>query len=120
MIPQLTELFSRVEEDFLFEVITDALIKIGTPEVIQAVEKYVTNEDTSFFTIDVLENIKHPAAEKMLLHHFDQTTNKSLTTLLAEALCRQLSTKAIPKVAALIEDGYDETLFDLKEPLYAN
>ncbi|GAB3061619.1 SEC-C metal-binding domain-containing protein [Virgibacillus ainsalahensis] len=120
LIPQLTELLSRAEEDFLLEEVTDALIKIGTPEVIPAVEKYVTNEDTSLFAIDVLENIKHPAAEEMLLRLFDQTTNKSLKTQLAEALCRQLSTKAIPKVAALIEEGYDETLLDLKEPLYAN
>ncbi|WP_269321863.1 SEC-C metal-binding domain-containing protein [Oceanobacillus salinisoli] len=120
LIPQLTALLPREEEDFLLEEVLDALIKIGTPEVIPEVEKYVTNEDSSIFAIGVLENIKHPDAEEMLLHHFDQTTNISLKTLIAEALCRQLSTQAIPKVAALIEEGYDETLLDLKEPLYAN
>lgn len=120
LIPELTELLSRVEEDFLLEEVADALIKIGTSEVISAVEKYVANEDTAFSAIDVLDKIKLPAAEEMLIHHFDQATNKSLKTLIAEALCHQLSTKAIPKVATLIEEGYDETLVDLKEPLYAN
>ncbi|WP_067724591.1 HEAT repeat domain-containing protein [Oceanobacillus damuensis] len=120
LIPQLTELLTRVEEDFLLEEVMDALIKIGTPEVIPAVEKYVTNDDSSMFAINVLENIKHPAAEEMLLHHLEQTTDKSSKTLIGEALCRQLPTKAIPKVAALIEEGYDEKLLDLKEPLYGN
>lgn len=120
LIPQLTELLLRVEEDFLLEEVTDALIKIGTPEVIHAVEKYITNEDTAIFAIDVLGNIKHPVAVETLLCHLDNQADNSLKTLIAEALCLQLSTEAIPKVAALIEEGYDETLLDLLEPLYAS
>ncbi|RKQ28684.1 hypothetical protein D8M06_18595 [Oceanobacillus halophilus] len=120
LIPQLTDLLSRDEEDILLEEVKESLIKIGTPEVVPAVEKYVINEFSSFFAVDVLENIKHPSAEEMLLYHFDQTTDKGLKTLIANALCRQLSTKAIPKVVALIEEGYDESILDLKEPLYAN
>lgn len=120
LIPKLTALSLRKDEDFLLEEVTDCLIKIGTPEAIHEVEKYIDNEDTAIFATDVLQNIKHPAAEEILLQHFDRTVDKSLKTLLAEALCNQLSAKAIPKVSALIEEGYDETLLDLREPLYAN
>ncbi|SET47992.1 SEC-C motif-containing protein [Oceanobacillus limi] len=120
LIPQLTELLSRVNEDILLKEVTETLIKIGSTEVFPFIEKYITNQDTSILAIDILENIKHPIAEEMLLRYFDQSDNKNLKALLAEALCHQLSSKAIPKVAALIERGYDETLPNLTEPIYAN
>lgn len=120
LVPLLTALYERVEENFLMQELTKTLIKIGTPEVILAVEKYVLKEETSHYAIAVLGNVKHLAAEEVLLRKFELTADKSMQTVLADALCSQLSSKAIPKVVALIEEGYDEMIVDLKEPLYAN
>lgn len=118
LVPTLASLLVRTEEDLLMEEVVDALIKIGTEEVLTAVEKYIQNEDTAFAAIEIIANIKLPAAEAMLLQHLDVTTDQTTKTLIAEALCLQLSIAAIPKIAVMLEAGFDETILDLREVLY--
>ncbi|WP_281279545.1 SEC-C metal-binding domain-containing protein [Aquibacillus sediminis] len=120
LVPTLASLLVREDEDILQEAVAQALIKIGTEAVIDEVDRYIQHEDTAYFAIDIVENIKHDRAEQCLLKHFNETDNVSIKTLLANALCKQLSTEAIPLVEKLMEDGYDSTLLELEEPLYAN
>ena len=55
-----------------------------------------------------------------MLQLFDQATDLTAKTLIADALCQQLSIEAIPKVHKLIQEGYDSTMLDLEEALYSN
>ncbi|GGH86462.1 hypothetical protein JOD43_003480 [Pullulanibacillus pueri] len=120
LVPLLTKLLSREDDGFLQESLETTLIKIGTDEVVEKVEPYVLKGDAAFTAIGILENIKSPRAEEILLRQFHKTDDITIKTLLADALCKQLSTKAIPLVETLIDKGYDETMLSLEESLYAN
>ena len=121
VIPQLVNLFKNEEaEDLLLEEVANALVKIGTDQVVQEVEKVALFGNTYFYTLDVLGRIKSKEAEQSLLRLFDQTDDSTAKTLIADYLCQQLSTDAIPKVEALIEVGYDENMLCLEESLYVN
>ncbi|WP_406686192.1 SEC-C metal-binding domain-containing protein [Rossellomorea vietnamensis] len=121
VIPQLVNLFKDEEaEDLLLEEVANALVKIGTDQVVREVEKVALYGNTYFYTLDVLGRIKSPEAEQALLRLFDQTDDLTAKTLIADYLCQQLSAEAIPKIEALIEEGYDENMLCLEESLYVN
>ncbi|MHA6250809.1 SEC-C metal-binding domain-containing protein [Oceanobacillus sp. CAU 1775] len=120
ILPTLAGLLLRGNEEVLLEVVTETIIKIGSPEIFPLIEKYISHEQTFYEAIDILKNIKDPRAEEILLHHFDLVTNITAKTLIADSLCYQLSKKSITKVGQLVEDGYDSGVLDLKESLYAN
>ncbi|WP_010648005.1 SEC-C metal-binding domain-containing protein [Oceanobacillus massiliensis] len=120
LIPDLATLLVQSEDDLLVEEVVAALIKIGTEEVLDAVEKYIEHEDTAIAALDIFASLKHPKAEETLLRHLDQEKDITSKTLIAESLCLQLSTKAIPKIVQMLEDGYDAAMVDLTEVLYPN
>ncbi|MEI2664741.1 SEC-C metal-binding domain-containing protein [Rossellomorea sp. LJF3] len=121
VIPQLVNLFKNEEaEDLLLEEVANALVKIGTDQVVREVEKVALYGNTYFYTLDVLGRIKSVEAEQALLRLFDQTDDLTAKTLIADYLCQQLSAEAIPKIEALIEGGYDENMLCLEESLYVN
>ncbi|TYS89420.1 hypothetical protein FZC88_14960 [Rossellomorea aquimaris] len=121
VIPQLVSLFKNEEaEDLLLEEVANALVKIGTDQVVHEVEKVALYGNTYFYTLDVLGRIKSAEAEQALLRLFDQTANITAKTLISDYLCQQLSTDAIPKIEAFIEEGYDENMLCLEESLYVN
>lgn len=119
-ISSLSKLFVRVEEDFLIQQTKDALIKIGTEEVVKEAGPYIQNTDTAFAAIDILKNIKHPLAEELLLRQFEKEKNKEIKTYIADALCFQLSTEAIPLVDKFMEEGYANSVLNLTEAIYPN
>ncbi len=121
VIPQLVSLFKDEEQgDLLLEEVANALVKIGTDQVVREVEKVALFGNTYFYTLDVLGRIKTKEAEKALLTLFDQTDDITAKTLIADYLCQQLSTDAIPQIAAFLEEGYDEGMLCLEESLYVN
>ncbi|WP_428910049.1 SEC-C metal-binding domain-containing protein [Niallia sp. Krafla_26] len=120
VIPELVQILDKDEGDLALEEARDALIKIGTEIVIDEVAKIALNEPAFYFTIEVLAKIKTKKAEQLLLHLFDNATDPTAKTMIADALCQHLSIEAIPKVQKLIEDGYDSMLLDLDKSLYAN
>ncbi|PRX75440.1 SEC-C motif-containing protein [Bacillus sp. V-88] len=121
VIPQLVNLFKDEEaEDLLLEEVANALVKIGTEQVVREVEKVALYGNTYFYTLDVLGRIKSAEAEQALLRLFDQTDDLTAKTLIADYLCQQLSAEAISKIEALIEEGYDENMLCLEESLYVN
>lgn len=121
VIPQLVSLFKNEEaEDLLLEEVANALVKIGTDQVVHEVEKVALYGNTYFYTLDVLGRIKSAEAEQALLRLFDQTADITAKTLISDYLCQQLSTDAIPKIEAFIEEGYDENMLCLEESLYVN
>ncbi|WP_067726067.1 SEC-C metal-binding domain-containing protein [Oceanobacillus damuensis] len=118
LIQDLAVLLVRAEEDLLIEEVVAALIKIGSVGVLEAVEKYIDNEATAIGALDIVASIKHPAAEEILLRYFDKEKDITTKTLIAESLCLQLSTKAIPKLEQMLEDGFDAAIVHLAEVLY--
>ncbi|MFI8688046.1 SEC-C metal-binding domain-containing protein [Rossellomorea sp. NPDC077527] len=121
VISQLVNLFKNEEaDDLLLEEVANALVKIGTEQVVQEVEKVALYGNTYFYTLDVLGRIKTKEAEKALLRLFNQTDDITAKTLISDYLCQQLSTDAIPKVEAFLEEGYDENMLCLEESLYVN
>ena len=59
VIPQLVNLFKNEEaEDLLLEEVANALVKIGTDQVVRGVEKVALYGNTYFYTLDVLGRIK--------------------------------------------------------------
>ncbi|WP_272501213.1 SEC-C metal-binding domain-containing protein [Rossellomorea vietnamensis] len=121
VIPQLVNLFKNEgAEDLLLEEVANALVKIGSDQVVREVEKVALYGNTYFYTLDVLGRIKSAEAEQALLRLFDQTDDLTAKTLIADYLCQQLSADSIPKIEALIEEGYDENMLCLEESLYVN
>jgi hypothetical protein len=121
VVPQLVKLFKDEDEsDLLFEEVANALVKIGTEQVVREVEKVALHGNTYFYTLDVLGRIKTKEAENTLLRLFDQTKDITAKTLISDYLCQQLSTDAIPKIEAFIEEGYDAGMLCLEESLYVN
>ncbi|MGM0865263.1 MAG: SEC-C metal-binding domain-containing protein [Bacillota bacterium] len=121
VVPQLVSLFKNEEEgDFLFEETANSLVKIGTDQVVREVEKIALYGNTYFYSLDVLGRIKTKEAEKALLRLFDQADDLTAKTIIADNLCRHLSTDAIPKIEDLIETGYEDGLLCLEESLYVN
>jgi hypothetical protein len=121
VVPQLVSLFKDEDEsDLLFEEVANTLVKIGTEQVVHEVEKVALYGNTYFYTLDVLGRIKTKEAENALLRLFDQTDDITAKTLISDYLCQQLSTGAIPKIEAFIEEGYDAGMLCLEESLYVN
>jgi SEC-C motif len=121
LVPRMVGFFRNEEEgDVALNELADALIKIGTPEVVREIEKVALIDSTYFFSIKVLESIKTREAEQALLRLFAKATDLSQKTLLAEALSQHLSVESIPLVEALIEEGYDRTMLTLEDSLYTN
>jgi SEC-C motif len=121
VVPQLVSLFKNEEEgDFLLEEAANSLVKIGTNQVVREVEKIALYGNTFFYTLDVLGRIKTKEAEQALLRLFDQTEDLTAKTIIADNLCRHLSTDAIPRIEDLIETGYEDGLLCLEESLYVN
>ncbi|MGM0841761.1 MAG: YecA family protein [Bacillota bacterium] len=121
VVPQLVNLFKNEEEgDFLFEETANTLVKIGTDLVVREVENIALYGNTYFYSLDVLGRIKTKEAEKALLRLFDQADDLTAKTIIADNLCRHLSTDAIPRIEDLIETGYEDGLLCLEESLYVN
>ncbi|KZZ84129.1 YecA family protein [Bacillus sp. SJS] len=119
LVKDLAKLLLRGDEEILIGELEEALIKIGSDEVIAEVAPYALDPNEFYSPIAVLKNIKSELAVEKLLSLFDQATDLTAKTLMAEALCSQLSTEAIPKVADFMEEGYDDGLLELEKDLYA-
>ncbi|WP_286365480.1 SEC-C metal-binding domain-containing protein [Rossellomorea vietnamensis] len=119
-IPDLISLLVRDDGDEALEEISSALIKIGTNEVVEEVEKIALNEDTFIYSVDILAKIKSPQAEQALLRLLNRTKDMTIRTVILDSLCQQLSVEAIPLVEKQLSAGYDMIMTDLEHSFYAN
>ncbi|OMF61453.1 hypothetical protein BK139_06310 [Paenibacillus sp. FSL R5-0490] len=119
LVPDLIMIL-KTEEDVAVEEAAKALIKIGTPAVVKAVEEAALHENACFFAVDILAKIKASEAEAALLRLFNETDRTDIKTVIADALCQQLSVKGIPLVESMLKKGFDSSILDLKESFYAN
>ncbi|GGA38536.1 HEAT repeat domain-containing protein [Paenibacillus physcomitrellae] len=109
--------------DLLAEQACDALVRIGSEDVVSRLaERYAKEQDDYFklYAADCLGRISDPAAEPAVLSLLQKERNLTHATKLAASLCFMGSKQSIPVITKLIESGYDDDYLDLREPLYLN
>jgi hypothetical protein len=110
------------EDELLNEAATEALTKLGTVEVVQALESLYPQgtPDVRIYAAGALMNIKLPEAEAALLRLWRLENDTMISPILATGLCNLLSTQAIPLIRELIYQGYERGMVCLEEELYIN
>jgi hypothetical protein len=121
MVPRLVD-YLHLDADLLNEEATRALTRIGTTEIIQRIQSEFAESDWPYRLNagTVLSTMKHPLSEAAILDQLQHEMDDSVRTMLADGLCKLLSVEGIPVVRQVIDEGYDELMLDLIDPLYAN
>lgn len=115
--------FLSSEDDLLLEYSVDALVRIGTASVIHELTQRYERETEGYFRLyasGVFGKIKLQASEDALLQLLPLDQDLTYATILADGLCELGSTKGIPVVLEMVENGYDNGYSDLRESLYVN
>ncbi len=110
----------RTGSDLCQKEVGDALVRIGTDEVVRQLQDCFSNEDWDFrlSASSVFGRIRSPAAEQALLEVIPKEPDLTVKTNLADGLCRLMSERGLHLVRETIRDGYDSGLLDLDEFLY--
>ncbi|GLG02281.1 hypothetical protein Alches_23220 [Alicyclobacillus hesperidum subsp. aegles] len=118
-VPALLDVLDS-DIDILQERAMYALVRIGTPFVVDAVEKRFGESKWGFhnYATGVLAGIKTSYSEAATLRLFQKATDIEEQVMLADTLCRLTSAAEIPAMKELLEQT-DHNL-DLLEVLYAN
>jgi hypothetical protein len=116
-VPVLIEKLAADYDDWMMEGANDALIRIGTPEVVSRIEAAFPGKDWAFrlYATGVLENVKRPESVEAILRLLDSERDISIRTCLCGGLCNLLSEKAIPTALREIERGYDTDMVRLED-----
>ncbi|WP_144548533.1 SEC-C metal-binding domain-containing protein [Bacillus sp. X1(2014)] len=117
-IPRLASLLDR-DDDILLEEVSSALIGFQSDEVVQAVEPYLKNSDSIIYASSVVENIKSDKAVKVLREAYHHTNELQDQDILIEALCHQLSKKALPEISDHMKKEYFSSLVDIEQTVYS-
>jgi hypothetical protein len=101
-----------------------ALVRLGTPEVIRAIEERFAGRIDRLCEVgtDILSRIKRPEAEAAILRLFPHAANDRLRTRVALSLCELCTTSptALEAIGEMTRTRrYDETLGELDESLSA-
>jgi hypothetical protein len=80
----------NIDGDFICEKACDALVKIGSSEVVEAVEESYTGNEFHYkiYATDILERLKLKASEKCMLRLLPTENDITLKTNLAYGLCK--------------------------------
>jgi|GEM_PF-1367852 len=110
----------KVDADFLCERASDALVRIGTPEVVEAISNEYLKEGFHFriFASGILTKIKIRESEELMLKLFPKETDVTLKTCLAYGLAKHFSVESVPMILTLLWHGYDRQFTNLEESTY--
>jgi hypothetical protein len=108
--------------DLICKNAADALAKIGTPAVAEALYKrYCMKEGYfSLFAAPLLGQIKTKNAEDAILKLLEVEEDNDDAAVLADSLGQLLSTKGIPHILKYIKEGYSSCILSLEKTLYCN
>lgn len=111
----------KINSDFLCERAAEALIRIGTAEVVEAIGNEYLNEGFHFriYASGALSKIKIKESEELMLKLFPKETDVTLKTYLAYGLAKLFSVDSIPMILTLLWHGYDRFFTNLEESAYA-
>lgn len=116
-IPQLASLFGR-DDDLLQEELSDTLASFQSDEVVEHVAPFINNSSTSIYPISVLGNTKTESSIEKLKSLYPTIDDEENKVLIVEALCHQLSDKALPIVEDAINAGYYSSILESERILY--
>ncbi|MDN5277758.1 MAG: hypothetical protein PWR01_1723 [Clostridiales bacterium] len=110
----------KINTDFLCERASEALVRIGTAEVVEAIGNEYLNERSHFriYASGVLSKIKIKESEELMLKIFLKETDVTLKTYLAYGLAKLFSVDSIPMILTLLWHGYDRFFTNLEESAY--
>jgi len=112
----------KSDNDLIAEQAADALVRVGSEEVIEKLVQMYNEETDGFLLlslVDVLSRILLPSAEEALIALLEKEDHFTRIAKLADGLCRLGSEQAVPVVQELVKIGYDKDYVELKESVYA-
>ncbi|MHB8126230.1 MAG: SEC-C metal-binding domain-containing protein [Desulfitobacteriaceae bacterium] len=120
-IPILIDKLS-LNGDLICQTASDALAKIGTPAVVEALfERYRLKKGYfSIFAAPLLGQIKVEEAEDAILKLLFVEDDKEDATVLVDSLGQLLSARGIPLIQQYIEEGYSSCIINLEKTYYCN
>jgi hypothetical protein len=117
-IPTLTQLLDR-DDDVLLDEVAVALIRFQSDEVVKQVKPYLLKDESIIFAASVVENIKTDLAVEALREAYRHAEEEDSQDLLIEALCHQLSEKALPEISQHMEKEYFSGIVDIEQAVYS-
>ncbi len=117
-IPFLASLLDR-DDDILLEEVASALIRFQSDEVVKAVGPYLKRAESIIFASSVIENIKSDLAVQVLREAYQWSKEFEDQDILIEALCHQLSKKALPEISDHMKKEYFSSLVDIEQTVYS-
>jgi hypothetical protein len=117
-IPFLASLLVR-DDDILLEECAVALIRFQTDEVVKEVAPYLKKQESIIFASSVVENIKTDLAVQVLREAYRAAEKLEDQDLLIEALCHQLSKKALSEISDHMKNEYISSLVDIEQVAYS-
>ena len=103
-----------IEADILPGYVMDALVRIGAPEVLRAIEARYAQESNCFRmdAAGTVERIKRPESEELLLRLLPGEDDPAVLTCLAGGLCGLCTTHGLEQVRQIIISGRYDAQFD--------
>jgi SEC-C motif len=117
-IPFLASLLDR-DDDILLEEVAATLIRFQSDEVVKAVGPYLKRAESIIFASSVIENIKSDLAVQVLKEAYQWSEEFEDQDILIEALCHQLSKKALPEISDHMKKEYFSSLVDIEQTVYS-
>lgn len=115
-IPYLAGLLER-DDEILQEEAANALTAFQSPVVAENINPHIDDSGMAIFSINILGNTKIERSIDKLVELYPLTEDDEMKMNIVEALCHQLSEKALPVVEDALEQEYDTFVYD-KEDLY--
>ncbi|WP_342430923.1 SEC-C metal-binding domain-containing protein [Neobacillus sp. FSL H8-0543] len=117
-IALLASLLDR-DDDIMLEEVSVALIGFQSDEVVKAVEPYLKKEESIIYASSVVENIKSDLAVQVLSDAYRRARELQDQDLLIEALCHQLSEKALPLISKHMTNEYVSSMVEVEQVVYS-
>jgi hypothetical protein len=117
-IPLLVSLLDR-DEDSLLEELSVTLTSFQSDEVVKAVAPYLRNDNAIIYASSIIENIKTDYAVQVLREAYASAKELDQQDILIEALCHQLSEKALPEINKHMKLDYSSGLVDIEQTVYS-
>jgi uncharacterized protein YecA (UPF0149 family) len=86
---------------------------------VKQVKPYLLKDESIIFSASVVENIKTDLAVEALREAYRHVKEEDSEDLIIEALCHQLSEKALPEISQHMEKEYFSGLVDIEQAVYS-
>ena len=117
-IPALVDML-RGDEASLPDNCSQALARIGHPEIVRRIRSCYAAESWSFrdSSAGLLGEIKHPESETAILAFLEEEKDIDIRTELCHGLCQLFSERGVEVVRQEVDDGYRGWIVTLEEVL---